>query len=284
MNGYSMELKLSELRQLQLVQLEMLRVVDHFCIENHLHYSLYDGTLLGAVRHKGFIPWDDDLDICMERSEYERFIQLWNQNPPEGYLLQNKDNAAGFTQSFTKIRKEHTTFLQNEWEAGRYQTGIFIDVFPIDRLPDGGINRKLFLVEGMFYQLLNREFIPPQGSWAEKMVSRAFLACIPKQKRSGLRKKLLADMLRRGKGGSETVAIETLWSMRIPLPGNLTEDYVQLPFEDGNFMCFGDWKSLLERHFGDYMTLPPEEERTWKHHPIILDFEHDYEELQRTGE
>ena len=65
-----------ELKKVQLVQLEMLRVVDHFCEENHLHYSLYDGTLLGAVRHKGFIPWDDDLDICMERGEYERFIDL----------------------------------------------------------------------------------------------------------------------------------------------------------------------------------------------------------------
>ena len=132
------------LRTLQLTQLEILKVFDAFCREHDLKYSLYAGSLLGAVRHQGFIPWDDDLDVCMDRGDYDRFPELWQQNPVEGYVLQNKENSKYFDQSFTKLRKDHTTFLQDEWEIGNHHTGIFLDVFPIDRIPNGKRNRAVF--------------------------------------------------------------------------------------------------------------------------------------------
>lgn len=107
-----------ELRQLQLTQLEILKVIDTFCRKHRIHYSLYAGSLLGAVRHQGFIPWDDDLNIFLTRHEYNRFIKLWLKDQPEGYLIQNKELDPKFSQSFTKIRKNHTAFLQDESERG----------------------------------------------------------------------------------------------------------------------------------------------------------------------
>ena len=132
----------SKLEQLHKTQLEILHVVDDVCREEDIRYSLYAGTLLGAVRHHGFIPWDDDIDICMARSEYDRFIDLWEEKAPAGYILQNKQNSPGVAFSFTKIRKDHTAFVETEWEIGRYHNGIYLDIFPIDRIPDGSLRKN----------------------------------------------------------------------------------------------------------------------------------------------
>ena len=273
------------LRQLQLTMLEILRVFDRFCREHDLKYSLYAGSLLGAVRHQGFIPWDDDLDVCMSRADYERFLVLWQNNPQPGYVLQNKENSKYFDQSFSKIRKDHTTFLQDEIEIGNHHTGIFLDVFPIDRIPAGTIERMLFKWNCMKYQLLTREFIPPKGSAVVRIGSAAILACIRGENRKKARRKALQRITKYSdRHDLETAAIETMASLRRPFAPDMLDAYVDLPFEDGEFMCFADWDDHLRRKFGDYMQLPPESDRIWKHHPLLIDFEHNYEELNHAHE
>ena len=269
-----------KLRSLQLTQLEMLKKVDRICREHDIPYSLYAGTLLGAVRHQGFIPWDDDLDICMSRENYDKFIALWPETEHEGYLMQNKENASAFSQSFTKIRKEHTTFLQSEGENELYHTGIFIDIFPIDRIPDGKLARYLFWWDCMRYQLYTREFVPQQYGRVKKWVSAVILALVSPKRRKAERERLLKRITRNNNNRElETAAIETLGSMRKPFAKEMLDEYTEIRFEDGMFMCFAGWDNHLRRKFGDYMQLPPEEERTWKHLPLVLDFEHNYEEL-----
>lgn len=269
-----------KLRQLQLTQLEILKVFDQFCREHDLKYSLYAGSLLGAVRHKGFIPWDDDLDVCMSRTEYERFLSLWVQDTPEGYVLQNKENSKYFDQSFSKIRKDHTTFLQDAWQIGNHHIGIFLDVFPIDRIPNGKLNRLVFKWHCMKYQLLTREFMPPKGNPLVKAGSALILVCTPKSRREKVRQNTLKKITKyNNQYDLETVAIETMASLRKPFAPDMLDEYVDLPFEDGEFMCFAGWDNHLRRKFGDYMQLPPEEERAWKHHPIIINFERNYDEL-----
>lgn len=267
------------LRRLQLTQLEILNVIDAFCRKEEIHYSLYAGTLLGAVRHHGFIPWDDDLDICMERSEYERFIRAWSIEKPEGYVLQNKNNTPAFSQSFTKIRKEHTTFLESEWERGRYHTGIFVDVFPIDRMPHTRIKWLIFQWKCMRYQLLNREYIPKNASGIVRWISKVILLSVPRERRSQKRQKDLEYLMSFTDSKLPRVAIETMATMRVPLPPNLTDHFTECEFEGGNYSVFEEWDEYLKRKFGDYMTPPPKRERLWRHHPVLIDFEHDLDEL-----
>lgn len=270
----------SKLRRLQLTQLEILEVIDKICQENDIKYSLYAGTLLGAVRHQGFIPWDDDLDICMSREQYERFLELWTKVKPEGYILQNKENTPEFTQSFTKIRKEHTTFLQYDWEREKYHTGIFVDIFPVDRMPAKNIQRKLFYWHVMQYQLYTREFIPEKSNAIVRLVSKLLLNLSSKAKRKERREKLLEKITAYSNDKSlNTVFIETMNSVKLPYSAELVNSYTKLRFENKEYMCFKEWKHYLECKFGNYMQLPPETERQWKHHPIILDFEKSYEEL-----
>lgn len=264
----------TQLRKLQLTQLEILRVIDGICRENGIPYSLYAGTLLGAVRHQGFIPWDDDLDICMSRANYNHFLEVWEQEQPEGYLLQNKENSPEFSQSFSKIRKLNTTY-QMKVDLGRdYYQGIFVDIFPIDRFPAGKLQQKLFKLDCMLYQLYTREFVPPKSSGAVKLISRMLLAVTPKGSRMAVREKLLNRITRYSDDRSlPTIAIETMTTLGTLYPADMLDNYVRLPFEDGEFQCFADWDENLKRKFGDYMQLPPEEERTWRHPPVRMDFE-----------
>lgn len=268
-----------KLRKLQLTQLEMLRFFDRVCREHELHYSLYAGTLLGAVRHQGFIPWDDDLDVCMPREEYNRFLELWPRVKHEGFIIQNKENTPEFTQSFTKIRREHTTFLECESERGRYHNGIFIDVFPIDRIPNKLIPKLIFYWDSVRYQLYTREYEPDSGAGV-KLISRILLEMIPSSRRKVKRAKLLKVITAySGNQNCEAIGIETIGSLKNHFSKEILNDYTFLPFEGQKFMCFSAWDHFLQRKYGDYMRLPPEEERVWKHHPIIIDFTHNYEEL-----
>ena len=270
----------SILRKLQLTQLEILEVIDKICTENNIQYSLYAGSLLGAVRHQGFIPWDDDLDICMERNEYDRFIRTWLKYKPPGYIIQNKDLEPGFTQSFTKIRKDHTTFLQEEEKPGLYHQGIFVDVFPIDRQPDGIFSNLIFKIRCMFYQLYTREFIPSKSNILVKTGSFVVLKFTPLKYRNYIRKKLLHKICMLDSNRKCTpVFIETIQAMQVKYPADLLDAYITLPFEKKHFMCFKEWEIFLKRKYGNYMKLPPEEERVWKHSPVVLDFEHNYEEI-----
>ena len=270
------------LRKLQLTQLGILKIFDHFCQENNLKYSLYAGSLLGAVRHKGFIPWDDDLDVCMPRTDYERFLTLWESNPPARYVLQNKENSKYFDQSFTKIRKDHTTYLENEWQIGNHHTGIFLDIFPVDRIPSDKLTRLAFQWNCMQYQLLTREFIPKNSNPLVKFCTALILFFSPKNNRMAARKKLLDKIQRFNDDFSlETITIETLSTIQTPLPADLLDGFVMLPFEDSLFMCFAKWDEYLRLTYNNYMEYPPVEERAWKHHPIIIDFDHNYDELNR---
>ena len=267
----------NKLRELQITQLEMLKLLDRICKENKLKYSLYAGTLLGAVRHGGFIPWDDDLDICMLRKDYERFIQIWNELSINGYILQNKENTPNFTQTFTKIRKDHTTFLQDSKEANKYHTGIFIDIFPIDRLPPSKIAKFFFKCNAVKYLLFTREHIPNNSGIIKKLLSRFVLfLCKNKEK---ARTKALEQIVKYNHNNEYNfIIVETFEALNITYPSTLCSSFTTIKFEDFDAMCFSDYTQALSLLYGDYMKLPPESERTWKHHPILLDFNKNYGE------
>lgn len=271
-----------KLKQLQAVMLEMLKLVDKICRENDIKYSLCSGTLLGAVRHKGFIPWDDDLDIRMTRDNYDKFLDVWEKLRPEGYELQNKENTPNFPQSFSKIRKNNTTFIQHEWEKGMYNTGIFIDVFPLDRIPEKILPKAFFLCRTYKYLMYTRETLYSEESELIKFAMSFLMKLTSHNRRMKYRKKYIDWLKKLDKDKSlKCIGIEMPSMLKVAFLPDIADDYVNLTFEDGKFMCFKKWDEYLRLMFGDYMKLPPESERVLKHHPIILDFEHDYDELMQ---
>lgn len=264
----------NKLRKLQLTQLEILEYVDEFCKKHNIKYSLYAGTMIGAIRHKGFIPWDDDLDIFMPREEYERFIKLWNEYQHEKYLLQNKENTPNFTQSFTKIRKKNTRFIQEDDLNKDYHTGIFIDVFPVDRISNHPFHKKLFQLRVMVYQLMMREFAPKDGSLVVRLGCNLILKSTTVRTRKIIKSHLLKKITKNNQDNTlNMVSTEVLYCTKIEYPANLFDDICEIEFENRKFSCVSQWDIALKLLYGDYMQFPPEEERMWKHKPVSIEFD-----------
>ena len=218
----------------------------------------------------------------MPRVEYARFIALWARTEHPGYILQNKENTPTFTQSFTKLRKDNTAFVQVDWDAGLNHDGIFIDIFPIDRIPDGRLARYLFRWRCMRSQLYTREFAPEENGFLLKNGSRLLLALKPQKSRAEARQKLLKKITACDEDRTlSPIGIEVFRSLYRPYPVDMLDAYVDLPSEDMTCSCFAQYTEFLRRIYGDYTQLPPEEERTWWHHPVYLDYDHNYKDLKK---
>ena len=168
-------MKENRLRDLQSILLKMLNDITKICDENGIQYFLDGGTMLGAVRHHGFIPWDDDVDIAMRREDYEKFLNVCKTKlNQELYFLQNEQTEKNYIHAFTKIRLNGTHIIEEFSKNVDIHNGIFIDVFPYDNVPDGSIRRMFFLTNN--YLLKNMLWcftsdypkIKHKNSWFDK--------------------------------------------------------------------------------------------------------------------
>lgn len=127
--------------ELKKCQLEMLKAFAAVCEKLGISYFLDGGTLLGAVRHKGFIPWDDDIDVGMLRADYERFFAEGQALLPEHYFIQNISTDPQYTANFAKMRDSRTTYIETTLGRKRINHGVFIDIFVLDYYPENAFRR-----------------------------------------------------------------------------------------------------------------------------------------------
>lgn len=164
---------------IQEVELEILKEVRRICEKHQITYFLDSGTALGAVRHGGFIPWDDDIDIGMPRKDYERFLKICDQELGEDYYLQTQKHDPHSPYYFAKIRKNGTEFM--EWNKRNMDIhhGVYIDIFPYDHLPDDEMERNKFLKRCLkLYKLYTYRMIPDRDAPPQPGVKWKFLAII----------------------------------------------------------------------------------------------------------
>ena len=135
----------AELRRMQMIQLELLEEVDRICIKHHISYSVEGGTLLGTVRHKGFIPWDDDVDIAMLRSEYKKFCKICEKElDKEKYFFQNHDTDPEYRWGYAKVLKNGTSFVRYGQEHMKMRRGVYVEIFPMDGIPRKSVERIIY--------------------------------------------------------------------------------------------------------------------------------------------
>lgn len=263
------------LQKLQKVELDILKQIHEFCIMHDIKYSLYAGTALGAVRHQGFIPWDDDVDIVMIRDEYRKFVKQWNQTPINGYFMENTETDEGCSINHTKIRKDGTVLLSNGEDESQGHHGIWVDIFVFDKVKKGFWGEKVIYYNGIKRVLMTRGNRRNSSDSLAKKTLKRVLSLIPKKiQRKQLQKaneriqkyNYLTD-------GFVWVDPSAVQYIKVRFPKELTEEYIEIAFENECFLIFKEYAVLLRIEYGDYMRLPSEEERVCKHNPIKIQFD-----------
>ena len=265
------------LREIQLFSLEILKDVHSFCVKNGIKYSLCGGTLIGAVRHAGFIPWDDDIDINMPRADYDRFCKTYRSERFK--LISPEDKESLIT--FARVCDTELTFRESSFSPwATVETGVWIDIFPMDGASDNKNRYKAdSALVSLFYNLsascrASREEYNNNMSMAYK--SRLFLSkliFIPKWRAynlfmTNLLKRIVLHLIARYKFG------ETGRWTQLSCPVYPKKEYhvmtgfnefIPMLFEGEELLVFKGFHEYLSDIYGDYMTPPPVEKRTRGH-------------------
>lgn len=256
-----------DLRKLQLIELELLIEFDRICRKHNIRYTLTGGTLLGAVRHGGFIPWDDDADVSMLRREYEKFKKACEIELDDKYYFQDMQNTEGYRWGYGKLRKKGTLFLREHQEHMPYAQGVFIDIFPRDGVPDSFLRRKFHKFQC---------FCIRKGLWSEvgKIADKRKIMRIWFRFLNKVLGSRIYNVYYRLVKISNRRPTKLVRNLTFPIPngkdGYLRKWYkesTELEFEGHLFMVNKCYKAWLKQEFGDYMKLPPPEKR--KVHPVV---------------
>ena len=277
-NGYDM-------KRLQRLQLEILLEIRRVCDLRGITFYIMNGTCLGAVRHKGFIPWDDDVDIGMHIKDFERFIQCQNDFQDK-FFIQSADTDRDFKLMIARVRMNGTTLIEKSFAHLDIHQGIFVDIYPLFGYPTNKAAAKIRSLESILYRILLSGETPQNHGISVKIVGNALLALYYGEKRKRTVKKLYAR-LKGEREDSEKVAF--LFGMDVSL--FYTIEYQRSWFEKPSIVIFEgyempaptDWDSYLRTRYNDYMKLPPKEKRMAHHGYRLVDLDHSYLDYKGTA-
>jgi len=269
-----------DLRKLQKEELRILEEFVRVCEKENLKYYLLGGTLLGAVRHQGFIPWDDDMDVCMPRDDYEKFLSLSKDTFNDGYFICTYENDPSYRYPWARLCTTNMKIINRSANIPREEYS-WIDLIPLDGFPDPGVKRTLHKIHLSFWWNLNQilqfdELVDQKrkrsfaGRTAIKLAScfkwmgKVMDYHLPLQKLNTVLRSCPYDS-----NTEDIINYLAAYGFKEVFPRSCFQEGKLYSFEGEQFVGPDDYDTVCRIIYGDYMTLPPEEDRN-KHNSEII--------------
>ncbi len=253
--------------ELKMIQMDVLSAIHHFCLEHEIKYSLGCGSMLGCARHKGYIPWDDDIDIYMLREDYNKLIREFPDIYEEHYKFVTLERDEKWQRAYGKAY-DSTTIIKEETTAS-YELGVNIDIFPIDFVPDNEEEWLRYDKKRRSLQYVYEMKVTTFRS-GRPFLKNAFLAfCklvfLPISSRQLA--KQIQNVAQRFNEQPASRVFECCQGLfqKHPFKKSLFDNLTLLPFEDREYMAFADYDEYLTNGYGDWRQLPPKEKQVSHH-------------------
>ena len=257
-----------QLDKLHRIELDILDVIIQICTDNNITYYLAGGSVLGAIRHKGIIPWDDDIDVMMSRSDLQIFAKACETQLPQGYFYQSSETDSHYHHIFSKVRKDGTQFVEEQSLTTGQHNGIFVDIFPLDCAKKAeGIQSMQACLANKLEKILKVKDHIIQGNPIDKAIAYLFSS------RFLIKLQRIILSLRNSSNSEYYVNFGSQYGIKKQTM-NKTIYYPpsQVEFEQRICNVPNDYDFFLKQLYGnDYMKLPPENKRK-THNPILISF------------
>lgn len=254
----------------------LLEEFDRVCKALDIPYILFAGTMLGAVRHKGFIPWDDDLDVLMLREDYERFMEQAPEVLEQERFFLQKEFSEHWPMFFSKLRLNNTTCLEKfHPKDNKLHQGVYMDIFPCDNAFKSSFGKKMQFIAS---KIVIAKALDKRGYETKSLFKKLFMKICRL-----LPMKPCHSFVKGGRRDSEQVhsflAAAKSYKKNI-YPREYITRRVKLDFENKRYPVSAEYDKLLRILYDDYMTLPPPEMREAKRHVVLVDLNRSYEDYQ----
>lgn len=247
----------------------ILKHVDSFCRENDIKYSLGYGSLIGAIRHKGFIPWDDDIDIIMTRENYDKFIELhlFKTGEKERYRVRKGQEIANHLHAVVSDEDTTVVFSKGSTDDKFYHGGLWVDLFPLDNVVDEEayrINWEKINKLRRWQMVAEVGALPGYPIW--KKYIRNIIQPIIYPFTGLISRSLNERMIKENMNDTGYFASYSVWYWKQKaIPKDLFDEYIEVDFEGNKYLSICGYDKYLRDLYGDYMQFPPENQRVPKH-------------------